>query len=244
MGGDNPKWGSALSNLVVRIDRAQQRNRVLGPLFAVVKKFGDDRGSTLSALLTYYAFMSLFPLLLVFTTIVGFIGNDRIQGSLVGTALQQLPAFGQQIGPNAPHPLRGSLPVLAFGLIVLLYGTLGSAQSAQYAMAQVWNVPGVVRPGFFPRLARSLLLFVAVGVGVGLTAGVGAIATSSSRALSTRVWLSAGDLLLDVGLYFVVFRILTPRVVATRDLVAGAVFGGCRLRAPRQSGERHSRNIS
>lgn len=192
----------------------------------MVKKYGDDRGSTLSALLTYYAFLSLFPLLLVFTTIVGFIGNERIQGSLVGTALQQLPAFGQQIGPNAPHPLRGSLPVLAFGLIVLLYGTLGSAQSAQYAMAQVWNVPGVVRPGFFPRLARSLLLFVAVGVGVGLTAGVGAIATSSSRALGTRVWLSAGDLLLDVGLYFVVFRILTPRVVATRDLVAGAIVGG------------------
>jgi uncharacterized BrkB/YihY/UPF0761 family membrane protein len=170
--------------------------------------------------------MSLFPLLLVFTTILGFIGNDRIEKTLVGTTLQQLPVFGEQIGPNAPHPLAGSLPALVLGLIVLLYGALGAAQSAQYAMAQVWNVPGVFRPGYFPRLARGLLLFLTIGVGVGLTAGVGAAATGIGRAGSTRVLLSAGDLLLDVGLFLVVFRILTPRAVAMRDLIAGAVLGG------------------
>ena len=58
-------------------DRLQQRSRLAAFVFAVIKKFGDDRASSLAVTLTYYGFLSMFPLLLVMTTILGFIGNER-----------------------------------------------------------------------------------------------------------------------------------------------------------------------
>src|SRR5205807_4280736 len=122
-----------IERVVRAVDRAQQRNRFGGLVFGVVKKYGDDRGPALAALLTHYGFMSLFPLLLILTTILGFIGNAHVEHSVVGEALKQFPVYGQQLGDVA-HPLSGSVPGLLLGLFGLLYGALGAAQSAQHAM--------------------------------------------------------------------------------------------------------------
>jgi YihY family inner membrane protein len=209
------------------VDRVQQRNRPLGSAFAVVKKFGDDRGPQLAVLLTYYAFMSLFPLLLIFTTILGFIGNDDLGDSVVGTTLAQFPVFGQQIGKDAAHPLHGSGIGLVIGLVLLFYGTLGLAQNAQHAMAQVWNVPGVVRPGFFPRLLRSLGFFTVLGLGMVLATVVSGFATGHGPQVgAVRVVALLVTILVNTALFVVVFRVLTPKTIATRDLWIGAVVGG------------------
>jgi len=88
-----------------RLDRWQQRGRVAPVVVGVVKKYGDDRGTSLAAQIAFYAFISLFPLLLILTTILGFVGNTRVQDSIVGTTLQQFPIYGDQIGPDVAHPL-------------------------------------------------------------------------------------------------------------------------------------------
>jgi len=216
---------NAIEQFVRRVDAAQQQSRIGGLVFGVIKKFGDDRGPSLAALLTYYGFMSLFPLLLVFTTVVGFIGNARIENTLIGTALKQLPVYGEQLGKNVAHPLTGSWPALVFGAVWLLYGSLGAAQASQHAMAQVWNIPGVARPGFVPRLGRGVLFFIALGVGVIASAGVSGIATAEGHLVSTRIIVLVGAVALNVALYVASFRILTPRTIPTRQLVPGAVVG-------------------
>jgi YihY family inner membrane protein len=217
---------NVIERAVRGIDGVQQQSRPVGFLFGVVKKFGDDRGPALSALLTYYGFMSLFPLLLVLTTILGFIGNASIEHNVIGTTLKQFPVFGQQIGKDAAHPLTGSGMGLAFGLLGLLYGALGAAQASQHAMAQVWNVPGVIRPGFGPRLVRGLAFFAALGLGMALTAAVSGLATAAGQPFVIRMVGLVGGLALNVGLYLAVFRTLTPKSIETRDLVVGAVLGG------------------
>jgi len=214
-----------IERVVRAVDHAQQRSRFGGLAFGVVKKYGDDRGPALAALLTHYGFMSLFPLLLILTTILGFIGNAQVEHSVVGEALKQFPVYGQQLG-NVAHPLSGSVPGLLLGLFGLLYGALGAAQSAQHAMAQVWNVPGVVRPGYGPRLARGLVFFVALGFGIALPAALAGLATASGQRTIMRLALSVAGLLVNVGLYVVAFRILTPKTIPTRELVPGAIFGG------------------
>ena len=199
------------------VDGWQQRSTVVGPVFGVVRKFGDDRGPSLSALLAYYGFLSLFPLLLVLTTVLGFIGNAHFEEGVIGTTLQQFPVVGQQIGANAAHPIKGSGLALAFGLLGLVYGSLGVTQVAQRAMADVWNVPNVVRPGFLPRLGRSLGFLAVLVVGLATAAGTG---------LPVRVVSVLATLVLDVGLCGLVFRVLTPRQVSWAVLWPGAVAGG------------------
>ncbi|MDQ1401218.1 MAG: hypothetical protein QOK20_3150 [Acidimicrobiaceae bacterium] len=208
------------------IDGWQQRTRGVNVVFAVIKKFGDDRGSSLAAMLAFYGLLALFPLLLVLTTILGFIGNQRLESGVVGSTLSQFPVYGQQIGHNVSHPLQGSTIGLTVGLLGLLYGSLGVAQAGQHAMAQIWNVPGVVRPGFVPRLVRSLLLFGAMGAGMAASAVVSGVITGSGRGIAERLLAVLAAATLNVGLYFVVFRLLTPRQIATRHLAAGAAAGG------------------
>ena len=215
-----------LRGVWLRIDARQRRNAPIGFLIGVLKKFGDDRGGALAAELTYYGVLSVFPLLLILTTILGFIGNESVSKSVVGSALAQFPVFGRQIGNNAAHPLRGSGLGLIAGLLTLLYGALGAAQAAQYAMAQIWNVPEVDRPGYFPRLVRGLLLFVALGIGMGGTAVLGGLVTVSGQSIPARVGGFLAVLVLNAALYLIAFRIVTPKSTGVRQLVPGAVVGG------------------
>jgi YihY family inner membrane protein len=208
------------------LDHLQQRHHVPAFIVGVVKKFGDDRGPTLSALLAYYGFLSLFPLMLVLTTVLGFIGNDRISTSIIGTTLKEFPVFGDQIGSNAAHPLTGNTVGLVVGLLGLLYGSLGVAQAAQHAMAQIWNVPGVVRPGFVPRVGRSLLFFATLAIGLSITAAVSGLATVGGHGFQVALLLLLAAVVLNVGVYVAAFRVLTPAEIRTSCLMPGAIVGG------------------
>jgi uncharacterized BrkB/YihY/UPF0761 family membrane protein len=208
------------------VDGWQQRHRAPGLVFGVIKKYGDDRASVLALVLGYYGFMALFPLMLVLTTVLGFIGNAHLSNSVVGSTLKQFPVFGQQIGQDTRHPLTGSVFGLVIGLIGLLYGGLGVTQAAQHAMAQVWNVPGVVRPGFPVRMVRGILLLVTLAVGMAVSAGISGLATVAGHTLPFRIGFVAVGIVLNVGLAIVLFRVLTPRTVSTRCLMLGAVMAG------------------
>jgi hypothetical protein len=59
-----------LKRLVQAADDFQQRHRWLAFPVAVVKKYGEDQGGHRAALLAYYGFFSLFPLLLVAVTLL------------------------------------------------------------------------------------------------------------------------------------------------------------------------------
>lgn len=196
------------------VDRVQQRNRPAGFVFSVFKKFGDDRGATLASQLAYYGFLSLFPAMLVATTAIGYLGNDRVADSLVASVMGELPVFGEHVGPDAIRPLEGNWFGLTVGLVGLAYGALGVAQSGQHAMAQIWNVPGVDRPGFFPRLGRSVGFVVLLGLGALGIAAVGQVGPVPVALLL--------QVLSTATLYVASFRVLTPRAVPLADLLPGA----------------------
>jgi YihY family inner membrane protein len=209
-----------------RLDRLQQQHRVLRAVVAIVKKYGDDRGASLAVMVTYYSFLSLFPLLLVLVTVLGFVGNDRIADTVLGTSLEQFPVVGDQLGRNVDQPLSGSGFALAIGLLLLLYGSLGVAQSLQFAMAQLWNVPGPERPGFLPRVLRGLGLFAVLGTGMAVSGFVSGLATLSGQQPVSRALALTAAVLLNTALFWAVMRIVTPAGPGWRTLVPGALVGG------------------
>jgi len=88
-----------LKAVLSRLDEIQRREPRLGFLLGVVKKFGTDNAGNLAALVSYYAFFSVFPLMLVLFTVLGFVlrGNPRLQDSIVHSALAKIPIIGSQI---------------------------------------------------------------------------------------------------------------------------------------------------
>jgi len=208
-----------------RVDRFQQSRAWTAFPYAVVKKFGDDEAGDLAALIAYFGFLSLFPLLLVLITVLGFAlgGHPSLQAKVLHSTLGQFPVIGDQLQRNV-HSLHGSGVALVIGLGGSVYGGLGVTKAAQKALNQVWAVPRKARPGFLPALGRSLLLLVVVGGGIlGTTVLTGIGAGRSVLGPGVRVATIAASAGLNVVLFAVAFRLLTARDVSWGDLVPGAV---------------------
>jgi YihY family inner membrane protein len=213
------------------LDRYQRTHRWLGFPLAVIYKYGDDQGGYLAALITYYGFLSIFPLLLLLLTILGFLlaGDAHLQASLVNSALAQFPVIGDTLR-NQVHP-RGSGTGIAVGILGTLYGSIGAAQATQHAFNKVWAVPRNERPNPFKSRLRSLMLLGALGVGVLVTtiaSGLSTGAGSYGATIATGVRIG-GVLVIavaNVGLFLFAFRVLTASEVPTNCLRLGAVVAG------------------
>jgi YihY family inner membrane protein len=215
-----------IERVVRRVDGFQQTHRPLAIGFGVIKKFGDDRAGSLAALIAYYGFLAIFPLLLLLTTVLGFAmeRNRALNRSVLRSALRDFPIVGQQLG-QAIHPLQGNALALAGGIVGLIWGSLGVTQAGQLAMAEVWNVPGVDRPPFVTRLLRGFCLLGVFGVGLVATTLIASLAAFGGG-LPVKAAGVALSVALNVGLFVLAFRVLTVRDVPTRSLVPGAILGG------------------
>ena len=213
-----------LKELVGWVDEWQRRHRVPGAAYGVVKKFSNDQANLLVVSLGWYGFTAIFPLLLVVVTIFGFIGEKSLGNGIV-TTLHQFPVVGPNFNPAGASRLHGSILGLVIGLVGLLYGAQGVTQTAQTAMASVWNVPQFERTGFLPRLGRSLSGLFIIGGAFVVNAFASTYATGAKESFAIRVPVIAALLLLNVALYYAAFRVLTPKRIETRCLLPGAIAG-------------------
>ncbi|HWE55894.1 MAG TPA: YihY/virulence factor BrkB family protein [Acidimicrobiales bacterium] len=214
-----------------RIDRYQQGHPWLGVPIAVVYKFFDDQAGYLAALLTYYGFVSLFPLLLLAVTVLGFLlqGNAHLQHQVLNSALSQFPIVGKQVQTNV-HQYKGSGTGLIFGILGSLYGGLGVMQAGQNAFNHIWGIPRNNRPNPIKSRARSLVLLAGLGTGALLSTSLTGLATDSSSyvpALHVSGLFRVGAIVVGVVLNSVVFvaafRSMTARDVTIREVLPGAL---------------------
>ena len=214
-----------IERVVRRVDGFQQTHRPLAIGFGVIKKFGDDRAGSLAALIAYYSFLAIFPLLLLMTTILGFAmeSNTALQRLVLRSVLRDFPIVGQQLEQSI-HPLRGNALAVTVGVIGIIWGSLGVTQAGQLAMAEVWNVPGVDRPPFITRLLRGFGLLGVLGLGLVATTAITSFSAAGGGVLvkGTGVVLPVA---LNIGLFVLAFRVLTVRSVPTRALLPGAILG-------------------
>ena len=207
-------------------DRSQRSNRVLGPAYAVIKKSGDDNANLYVVALGWYGFTAIYPLMLVVITIFGFIGAASLGTSVVHT-LHQFPVIGSQFNPSqGGSQLHGSGIGLVIGLLGLIYGAQGVTQTAEQAMAAVWDVPRSERPGFLPRLARSLGGLAIIGGAFLLNAVLASLATARGANVGLRIGLIVVLAVLNIVLYTASFRVLTPGERGVRRFVPGAILAG------------------
>jgi uncharacterized BrkB/YihY/UPF0761 family membrane protein len=185
------------------VDAFQRRHRWAGLPLAVVYKFVDDQGGYLTALITYYAFVSLFPLLLLLVTALGFAlqGNPGLQQRVLDSALAQFPVIGDQIGTNI-HSFHGSVLGLVTGILSSLYGGLGVVQATQNALNKMWGIPRNSRPNPITARLRSLLLLAAGGATILVTTVLSALtANAGAYGSSVRVGAIMVAIALNVALF-------------------------------------------
>lgn len=215
------------------LDSLQRRHGALGFPLAVVKKFSDDQAGNLAALMAYYGFFALFPLLLVLVTVFGWVlqGDPDLYDEIVTSAVGQFPVIGDDLRENG---LGGSTVALAVGIAGAVWAGLGITLAGQRAMDQVWSIPHRLRRNFLTARLRGLLILLVLGLlNVAVTTGVGLLVGGLGGLELTAAGFAASAVL-DVALFWAVFRLFTSDTVATRDLwlgIAIAAVGWALLQA-------------
>jgi membrane protein len=218
-----PARGLRAAARLEAFDRYQQQHRWLGFPLAVRQKYADDRGGTLAAAITFYGFFSLFPLLLVFVSVLGFVlqGHQHLQHTIVQSALGRFPVIGPDLEIQS---IKGNALALGLGIAGAVWAGLGVVLAAQDAMNQLWGVPLYRRPNFLQARLRALLLLLVLGGGVIASTAVGGLGTVGvGFALGWKLGAIALSTALNFALFWLAFQLLTLHEVPWRSLRGGAL---------------------
>jgi len=214
------------------LDWVDARQRGFTPAafaFAVLKKFGDDNAGRLAVAIAYYGFFSIFPLLLVFMTLLDtvLVNNPDLREDLLESALASFPVIGTQLSEDV-QPVRGSGVALIVGIALALWAGLGAMSAVQDAMSAVWNIPMWKRPNAIVARLRAFGLLAVIGVAV--------IASTIGASVATAIGSRVGSFALVFGLIvaavvnvlviLLVFVVLSHRAKRWTQHLPGAVVGG------------------
>jgi len=208
------------------LNHFQARHWILAFPIAVSRKYSDDKASRLAALLTYYGFISVFPILLLVVAILQLAlkNNPKLMQDIINAIV--VPELRGTV-ERALHNLPPAGIPLLIGAVSLLLAGMGGAYAAYATVTQVLHVPYRRWFGFAPRYLRVIATLLLVIFGV---IAMGAIITLSSKThvpiLKTPAWsfiISVGFLWL---LLYLSIKLLSPRPTTLHE-----VWLGCTLAA-------------
>jgi membrane protein len=192
----------------------------------------EDRALYLAALVTYYAFVSLFPLLLLFTSIAGFVlqGDPHARQQVLNSAFRTFPGLASELQKNITG-FRGSGAGLAVGIVGVLYGGLGAMQAAQTAFNTIYAVPRNSQPDPIKSRIRSFGLLLLLGTGILVSTGISAVfATHNSLTAGLGVGVTVISylvaLVINVALFTAAVQLLTARDLKVGDVITGGAIAG------------------
>lgn len=219
--------GGVTGGVTDGLDRLQRRSPSCRFVLAVLRKFADDQAGNLASLLAYYAFLAIFPLLLVLVTVLGIVLRDdpSAQQRILHSALIDFPVIGTQLRTNIQSLGRGGVG-LVVGLIGTAIGARGVSIVAQRAFNKAWAVPYARRPSYIGRQARSIALLFVVGLAVLSTGTLSGMVVSAGdlRGLLVDAGALAGSAVLNIGFFLLGFRVATAAEVPTRNFARAAAL--------------------
>lgn len=231
-----------------RLDHLQRQRRIPAVAIAVFRKYSDDRGGRWAALISYFGFFSLFPLLLVFVTLLGLVlrEDEGLRQRLIDSALSQFPIIGPQIESNI-RALTGSAQVILVGLVVALWTGTAVVTTAQAAMDELWNVPRRDQPPAWKARLKGVAMLSLLGAAMSISGFITAFG-ATHRSLPVQIFAFLFVLGLDASVLTLGFRLLTEADVGWKMVFPGAVVGAIAWVALLASGafivDRHLRNAS
>jgi len=213
-----------VDSLLRRLDAWQQAHHWAAVTYAVIKRYGEAEVGQQAALLTYYSFLSLFPLLLVLGTLAGLLGSSHptLQHDIVKSTTSYFPVLGNQLSAHVSTLHRNGV-ALVIGMVLTLYGARGVADAFRRGVQHIWHVPKAERLGFPKTVPNSLLLIGVGGLGFILASIFTGLAASAGHGALFRLLSVAVNVAILFGLFMFLLKICLPRRITFRDIRSGAL---------------------
>ena len=213
-----------IQKTTARIDKYQRRHRFPAFLYAVIKKYGDDQAGYQAALLTYYGFLSLFPLLLVATTVVSILASHHpdVRDTIIKSITDYFPVLGNQLSDNVQSLHKRGL-ALVVGLLFILYGARGIADAFRHGVNHIWQIAYEKRDSFPKSVAKSLTIILLGGFGLILASISTSFASGTGHGLFFRILPVVVNIFVLFWVFVLLLNISLPRHVKLADVRAGAI---------------------
>ena len=205
-------------------------NRVVVVAKGVQKRYKDDSARYMASAITYFGFLSLFPLLLLGFSVTGFLlaGNPEFQGRIVDRIAETVPGIAPLLGENLDALQEGRAATGVIGLIGLVWSGMGVIQACRHALGRIFRRPA---PDSILKLKfnsfGSLLGLGALALGAATVAGFAGGARGDD-AIAVVMKIAGGIVAfgLDVVLFLVAYRVLTRgRGPSWGSMLPGALLG-------------------
>jgi len=218
--------GGGTKQKLEKVDTYQQQHKAMAIPIAVFKKFSEDQSTNLASMIAFWAFFSIFPLLLVLVTLLGFL----LPADTKTSVLHQVAEYFPLLNTSSISGLTGSWWALIIGIVTALWSGSAVVRTTQQAFNSVWEIPIHQRPKLVEQVLRSIFVLATIGVGLVLSVFITGFVSGASNTLHLA-WFGhvIGYLIaiaLDIGLFIAAFRMLTDRDLSTRDVLPGALLSG------------------
>ena len=178
-----------------------------------------------AAVLTYYGFLTLFPLFLAASTIAGFVleAKPAWRKDLLDSAINSVPFIGDQIASGA---ISGSWIALIVGLATALWGSLKAFVGLQSAYDDTWEIAIDDRASGAKQRIRALIGLAAIGGSQIATVTLAAVVDRAGLPIIGSAGIVLGGLAINVAVVGVMYRYLTSATLSWHTIVPGAVLTG------------------
>ena len=177
------------------------------------------------AVLAYYGVLTIFPLLMAATTILGFVLEDNpdLQQDIIDSAISQIPVIGDQIEANAGQ-ITGSYWALFIGLGIALWSSMKAFVGLQTALDDTWEVPVLDRDGMPKQRFRALVGIAVIGIAQVASVVLAGLVAEAGLPTLGQIGLAVGGALINAAATATMYRYLTSADVRWRDVWPGAAF--------------------
>ena len=231
---------SLIDTVKQRLQDARERSPLLDHFVRMVGHYGDVNGSALAAAVTYFAFLSFFPILALSFAVVGFVSRayPNADKDLIAAINDVLPSIvGGKDGLQLSTFQENAPGILSVGLVLALYSGLGWLSGMRAALIAVFEEPEKERPNFFLGKLRDILALLALGSVLIGSVAISGVATKLATPILDFLGLGAGatpvvwviglalGLAANAVLFFAFFRLLAAPDVPSGSLWSGALLG-------------------
>jgi membrane protein len=198
------------------------------------RRFSEDDGGPYSAALTYFAFFSIFPMLLFAVSILGYLAflNPDLKTRLIEASVDAVPMMRDVLRPEGLENLEENRQELALaGLVLALYSGTGAIAALEHALNKIFRIDA--EPKFLAKRLKALrwlgLLGGLVVVSTAITTLTG-LDVGSSSAETDVLWREVlGHIVgaaFGIAIFATAFRFLPARRLTWADVLPGAVLAG------------------
>lgn len=226
----------ATSKAKLVLERARSRYPAVDVTIGTFKRFSDDDGGSYSAALTYYTFFSIFPLLLLAGSVVGFLahGDEALRIRLIEGGVDAVPILRDALTPEGLAVMTARRGTLAgVGLAMALYAGSGGIVALGHAL----NVINHVRdePHFVRRRLRSLLWLAILGGAGIVSVGLGMVAGLAPGLAGTVLAIAAGAAV-SFAIFATAYRVLPGKALSWSEVAPGALSAAVAFEALKVAG--------